>query len=124
MVIAFANNQTLVGKDAVPVIIYTDPVSLDGYDRGTANLMVHSFWAQGSVTKEITHTAQVSNDGTNWVDTSLTRTETGTTADPVQDVSEVHGAFIRFKFTLSLSGGTTAEVGAVTFDLHVLLDHT
>lgn len=30
----------------------------------------------------------------------------------------------RFKFTLSISGGTTAEVGAVTFDLHVLLDHT
>jgi hypothetical protein len=38
-------------------------------------------------------------------------------------VAEVHGAFIRIKFNLSLSSGTGAEVGAVTFDLHVLLDH-
>jgi hypothetical protein len=77
MVIAFANNQTLVALDAVPVTIFTDPVSLEGYDRGTGNLMVHSFWAQGGVVKALTYTAQVSNDGTNWVDSGLSSNKGG-----------------------------------------------
>jgi hypothetical protein len=45
------------------------------------------------------------------------------TTAPAQTISDVHGQLIRFKFLLSISGGTTIEVGAVTFDLHSTLDH-
>lgn len=124
MVIAFANNQTMTAIDGEPSVITTDPVPMRRNDRATANLNVHYIFAQPSATPDIAYQAQVSNDGVHWVDVTGLSDNTGsTTSVPRQVVQEAHGAFIRFKFTLTVSGGSGSEVGGCGFDLHVKLDH-
>ncbi len=119
MVIAFANNQVIVSSDGATSIIYTDPVPLGDADRATANLMVDYIY--NTTAPGFVYQGQVSNDGTNWIDvTGLTDGVTAAITSPAQKVAAVHGAFIRFKYSFKAA---TSVVGAVSFDLHVLLDH-
>ena len=118
MVIAFANNQVMVAASGTTSTIYTDPVPLNGNDRATAHLFVESIF--NADTAGITYTAQFSNDGTNWVDsTDLTDTIAAVTTAPRAKTKSANGAFLRFKLAFAATGGT----GGVTFDLHVLVDH-
>lgn len=118
MVIAFANNQVMVSPDAVTNTIYTDPVPLNGNDRATAHLFVEYIF--NTAVPGVRYQGQVSNDGVNWVDvTALIDSTAAVTSVPRAITATVNGAFLRFKLTFLGSGG----VGAVNFDLHVLLDH-
>jgi hypothetical protein len=118
MVIAFANNQVMVSPDTVTNTIYTDPVPLNGNDRATAHLFVEYIF--NSTAPGVKYQRQVSNDGVNWVDVaSLVDFTAPVTTVPRAVVASVNGAFLRFKLTFLGDGG----VGAVNFDLHVMLDH-
>lgn len=122
MVIAFANNQSLTAVEGNPSTITTDPVPLGNNDRATAMLNVHSLWESNGGGSSLSYQAQVSNDGVNWVNvTALTDTATGVTSTPRQKTEEVNGAYIRFRFTHTIT--TAGETGGVCFDLHVKLDH-
>jgi len=117
MMVAFANNQVIVANASTTSTIYTDPVALGNNDRGTAVLVVHYLFGGGTTT--LTYTAQVSNDGVEWVDTTLT--DSATTAGPAQQtIDDLNGAFVRFKMDYATGSGAT---GGVCFDLPVSLDH-
>ena len=123
-VVVFANNQTLVAVQGTNVNVFTDPVSLNGNDRLSAMLDTHSVVkSNSSSTVTLSHVAQVSNDGgQNYVDSTAVFDST-TAAGVRQIVGTVNGALVRFKFSLAVSGGSTGDVGAACFDLHVNLDH-
>jgi hypothetical protein len=123
MLIAFANNQTLVSVGSTTTTIFTDPVPLGNNDRLTAMLNVHSLVKTGGTTGTLSYTAQVSNDGgQNYVDSaSVVDSVTGTGVEQV--VGTVNAALVRFKFSLLLSGGASSDVLACCFDLHVNMDH-
>ena len=122
MLIAFANNQTMVAQNPTASTIITDPVPLNSDDRATAHLFVESiFNPLAGAGNGISYQGQVSNDGSNWVDvTALTdSTDAVTTPAPKAKVVTVNGAFLRFTFTFKASAG---NIGGCMFDLHVLTD--
>ena len=122
MLIAFANNQTLVAIGSTAVVVFTDPVPLDGNDRASAIWNIHAI-GQTAGSAALTYLAQVSNDGgQNWMDASAV-TDTASTAGVRQDVGAVNGALLRFKYTLHNATAVGTEVSFATFDLHVNLDH-
>ena len=120
MVIAFANNQTLVLIGAGTTTVYTDPVPLGNSDRLTAVSNVHAIGATaGSFAVAVL--AQVSNDGgQSWFDTALSQNLT--LVELQQSIEVVNGELIRFRYQLS-NGAGGATVSFITFDLHVRLDH-
>jgi hypothetical protein len=123
-VVVFANNQTLVTVQGTPTTIFTDPVPLNGNDRLSAMLDVHSIVKGGTVTTgTLVYLAQISNDGgQNYVD-STTVTDTTTATGVRQIVGTVNGALVRFKFTYTASGGSSGDFSGCCFDLHVNMDH-
>ena len=123
MVIAFANNQPMTAIFGTTSVITTDPVPLGHNDRASAMLNTHYVFTQGG-TATLSYQAQVSNDGTNWVDvTALTESVTTATTTPEQVVAAVNGAYLRFKFSLTIAAGSAGDIAGVGFDLHVNLDH-
>jgi hypothetical protein len=123
MVIAFANNQTMIADQTVgSSIITTDPVPMDGNDRVTPHLNVESiFNALAGLNNGISYQGEVSNDGQNWFPVpTLTDYADAVTTVPKAKTIAANGAFLRFTFTFKASVG---NIGGVTFDLHVLLDH-
>jgi hypothetical protein len=123
MLVAFANNQAMTAIDGTPSVITTDPVPLSGNDRASAMLGIHYIFGQGGATISLAYKAQLSNDGTNWVDSStLTDTYGAVTTAPRQKVAAINAAYIRFVYTFTVTGAPD-DVGGVCFDLHVNLDH-
>jgi hypothetical protein len=118
MVTAFANNQVIVAEVGTPSTIYTDPVSLNGNDRGWAILNVHYIFG-GSTSRQLASTPEVSNDGVNWVDGAAAFTAAAAGLDDAGPFT-LYAAQLRFKFVLTIVGGS--GVGAVCFDLHMTLD--
>src|SRR5689334_23211768 len=123
MVIAFANNQTLVAIQTTATVVYTDPVPLNGNDRASCISDLHHLYATAG-TPRLKYQGQVSNDGgVNWVDISSC-TDTLTAAGVRKIVATVNGALLRFAFTLDWSaGGGATDTAGCCFDLHVNLDH-
>ncbi len=123
-VVVFANNQTLVTVQGTPTNIFTDPVSLNGNDRLSAMLDVHSIVKGGAVANgTLAYVAQVSNDGgQNYVD-STTVLDNTTATGVRQIVGTVNGALLRFKFSFTASGGAAGDFAGCCFDLHVNMDH-
>ena len=115
MIMTFAKCQVVVADTGATSDCFTDPISLGENDRGAAILLIHYIYGGGT----LTYTAQVSNDGVEWVDTLLTEGATAAAATPLQEVQDLNGAFLRFKFSLANGGGGQ---GGVSFDLHVDLD--
>lgn len=124
MVTVFADNQSMTAKSGTPSVIYTDPVALGNADRAIPFFMVHALWAWGGgAAATLAYQGQVSNDGVNWVDATGCDDDTTTPTTTPQVLSPppgVFGAFIRFKFTLTVDSG---DLAGATFDLHVKLDH-
>jgi len=123
-VVVFANNQTLVAVQGTVINVFTDWVPMGVNDRASAILTVHSLVkSNASTTVTLAYLAQVSNDGgQNPADEpGLTDSVTATGTERI--VGAVNGALVRFKYTLTVAGGSTGDVGAVCFDLHVYLDH-
>ena len=116
MVIAFANNQVIVTAQSATNTIYTDPVPLNDNDRASCHLLIEYLINAGA--GGVTYLAQVSNDGTNWADTSTTDTTTAVGLRVL--VGSINGAFLRFKISYQAGG---SGIGACCFDLHVMLDH-
>lgn len=123
MLIAFANNQAMTAIHGTASVIRTDPVPLNGNDRASAMFNVHYIFGQAGATVDIAYDAELSNDGTNWVDSSTLADNVGTaTTTPRQIVATVNAAYIRFRYTFTVTGGAN-NIGGVCFDLHVNLDH-
>jgi hypothetical protein len=121
MVIAFANNLTLVCVHGTPTVVYTDWVPMGDADRVAAQTNVHSLFATGG-TASLTYVAQTSNDGgQNPISTTLTAVLNATGVD--QQAGATLGALVRFKYTLQLSGSSAGDIAAVCFDLHARIDH-
>ena len=124
MTIAFANNQAMTAVHGTPSEITTDPVPLNGNDRASAMLNVHYIYALNGAAKVLAYKAQLSNDGTSWVDsTTLVDSASAVTATPRPVVATVNAAFIRFVYTFTVTG-VADDMGGVCFDLHVNLDHS
>ena len=124
MVVVFANNQTLVTVQGSPTTVYTDPVTLGNNDRLSAILNVHSIVKGGLLTTvTLDYVAQVSNDGGQTYINSTSVTDSVTATGAAQKVGTVNGALVRFKYTLTATGGTNGDFAGCCFDLHVNFDH-
>lgn len=121
MIVAFANNQTLVTDDSKGVVtIYTDPVPMNGNDRASAICNVHYLF--GGTSRELAWYGEMSNDGIEYAAVSgLQQTAIITEAVQTPVSATVAGGFIRFRYEFEITGGS--GTGAVCFDLHVRLDH-
>ena len=118
-VVVFAKSQLLVNVDPIVSEIYTDPVSLRGADRAAVHIVLYYAWG-GSTGYSFTAFAEVSNDGVNWVGAGPAVNG----AAPffpftAASVGNVNGAYLRFRYEYSVTG---VGIGAICFDLHVLLD--
>ena len=63
-----ANNQEITSVADVGALMTTDPYRLGDNDRATVMWNVNSIWALGGGTTTLNWSAEVSNDGVNWVD--------------------------------------------------------
>ena len=123
MQVAFANNTVMVTMEGVASIISTDPISLGPYDRASAMFSVEYLHVPAG-TGTISYQAQVSNDGVRWTNvTALTDLSTTPTTTPLQIIAAINGVYLRFVFTFQLGGASAGDLAAVSFDLHVNLDH-
>ena len=129
MIVAFASNQVMVAKGdgsgtGAPMVITTDPVPMNGMNRASAILNVHSYLDAGAQVPRLTAQGQVSNDGVNWVNggPAPTATNAGLQQNATADAE---GQFIRFQYTWAPEDGSNgSEYVFCCFDLHVRLDHT
>lgn len=129
MIVAFASNQVMVAKGdgagtGASMVITTDPVPMNGMNRASAIMNIHSILDAGSQTPQLTATAQVSNDGVNWVDDGPVVVATTSGAQAIK-TADTEGQFVRFQYTLEPEAGASgSDYTFMCFDLHVRLDHT
>lgn len=128
MIVAFASNQVMFAKgntgSGVTQTITTDPVPMSGMNQASAILNVHAYLDPGGQGPQLTATAQVSNDGVNWVDSQLVVTASGTGPQDNQ-TKPAEAQFIRFKYEWAPeTGGSGSDYVFICFDLHVRLDHS
>lgn len=118
MIVAFANNQTMVGAGDASTVITTDPHPVGDANYVEATFNVHSIFATGG-TPDIAYKVQGSNDGQNWFDIGGFSDNTGAaTSAPREKGADVTCAFVRVVYTLTASGGSSSDVVGTTFDLH------
>ena len=121
MVVAFANNQTLVLVGTAGTTISTDPVPMGNNDRLSCISNVHSLGQTGGAV-QVVYTAQVSNDGgQTWISTTIT--DTLNVVGGRRFVGLANGALVRFLFVISNPTGGGTDVSFMTFDLHVNMVH-
>lgn len=118
-VVPFARNQLALGINHVTNEFYTDPVPLYEADRITMHLhLAYAF--SGAGTFEFHGKAEVSNDGTHWVDSGVSADLNFIPPFPVIPVTgAVHGAFLRIHYIFI---GRSPDLCAFCFDIHALLD--
>jgi hypothetical protein len=123
VVIAFANNQTIVAIGNVATEVVTDPVPLNGNDRAACISNCHQIAATAG-TPRLQYEAEVSNDGGANFEPVSAVGDTITAVGLRRVVGLVPGGLLRFRFTLDWSaGGGATDVASCCFDLHVNLDH-
>ena len=117
--VVFAKSQLLLNIDPIISEICTDPVPLRGADRAAVHIVLYYAWG-GSIGYSFVAFAEVSNDGVNWLSTGPS---VGGAAPSfpftAASVGDVNGAFLRFRYHYSVTG---VGIGAICFDLRVLLD--
>ena len=120
MVKVFAQNLTLVCIGAGPVVAYSDPVPLNGYDRLACICRVHSIQTNSALgAPQLAYTALLSNDGGATEVSSAVVTGTLLAAGAAQVVGAVNAAFVQFQFALSNPAAAGGDLSVVCFDLHV-----
>jgi hypothetical protein len=119
MIVAFANNVSMVAVDTTASNVYTDPHPVGDANYVQVAVNAHVLFAAGG-NPTLTYAAEGSNDGQNWFSISaITKNVTSTTdTTPDTDEGDVTCAFIRFKFTLSADTGSGGAITGATFDLH------
>jgi hypothetical protein len=121
MVIAFATNQAMTAIHGTPSIISTDPVPLNGADRVSVVLNVHYLWKAAGAAAVVAYQGEVSMNGSDWIPvTALTENLNAAGIQQLKDIA-VYGAFIRFFFTLTVTG-STGDLGGTCFDVQALVD--
>ena len=115
-VIAFANNQVIVAGPGTTSTILTDPVPMNDSDQLTCHLNVDYIFSVGG--SGLVYTAHVSMDGSTWIPCGVTDSANAI-GTKILGPTTVPAAFVRFE--LKYTAG--AVVGAVGFDLHVMIDH-
>jgi hypothetical protein len=120
MVVVFAKNQTMICIGTGPVTIFTDPVPLRNSDRLSAIANVKDLDTNsGMGVAQFVYTAQFSNDGgQTYVDSSTITASLGASG-VTSTVGAANAALVRFRYELSNSGASGADVSSVCFDLHV-----
>jgi hypothetical protein len=118
-VVNFAANQVMFAQDGTSMNLLTAPHPMGGNDyiEGVWNISSLDKSA-GAVSAVIT--AQISNDGVNWIATSITANQASVPAAPVEINGYVRAAFLRFKFDLDVTG-SPGDMGWTAFCLHVNL---
>jgi hypothetical protein len=96
-VVNFATNQVMVAQHGTDMEFFTAPHPMGGMDYVEAIWNISALdMTAGVVT--LTVTAQYSNDGINWLDsTTLTDNKTSVPSAPVEINGYCRAAFIRFK---------------------------
>ena len=118
-VVSFAANQVMVAQHGTPMSLLTAPHPMGGNDyiEGVWNISSLDKTA-GSVSAVIT--ALISNDGINWIDSSITSNQSSVPAAPVEINGYVRSAFLRFRYDLTVTG-SPGDMGWAAFCLHVNL---
>ena len=118
-VVNFAANQLMFAQQAASMTLLTAPHPMGGNDyiEGVWNISSLDMSA-GTVT--LTITAQISNDGVNWIDSSITANQATVPASPVEINGYVRAAFLRFRYEIDVSG-TPGDLCWAAFCLHVNL---
>jgi len=118
VLVAFAEDQTIVADPDTTREITTDPVALGSNDRASMTALISVLQGPGVPTLALV--AQVSIDGVHWVNQGPSVVAV-IAAGPLPLVkASVNGAFLRFLFRLV--GGTGSVLSVATFDVHVRLD--
>lgn len=124
MIVAFANNQTMVAIDQTASTIYTDPHPVGAANYMEVALNAEVLFTAGGGTATLSYAVEGSNDGQNWFAiTAITKSVTPATQMPDTDGGDVTCAFVRFKYTLSADAGTGGTITGATFDVHANLLH-
>jgi hypothetical protein len=112
--------QTIVASMSAAVGFYSEVIPLNGMDRVVSQLVVNYIWGPAGNTPKLSVTVLASDDGAHFtpVDTAIEKTATGASVDS----RTVTGAYLRFLFGFD-PGQPGTGVGAVCFDLNVLIDH-
>ena len=98
--------------------IVTDPVPTNGQDYQDVRLNIEVLDGTGG-TPTLDLTAEVSNDGQNFMAASVLLI-TGSTTTGLKHVgAQEAAAFVRYKFTLKSVGGAAGDLAWMTCDLHV-----
>lgn len=113
-IVVFAQNQVIVGT-ASSSIATSDPVALYREDRAETIASVHYLF--GGAGAAFTITAQVSNDGTTWIEVLPNLNFTG--AGVGRASIPVAAAFMRFEYKCRGPSGFVVAC----FDVHAELDH-
>ena len=118
-VVNFAANQVMMAQEGTEMTLLTAPHPMGGND------FIEGVWNISSLDKTagtptLTITAQLSNDGISWIDSSITDGQVGVPANPVEINGYVRAAFIRFKYNLVVAG-SPGDTGWAAFCLHVNL---
>ncbi len=119
-VVNFAANQLMYAQQGSDMTLFTAPHPMGGLDYAEIIWNISSL-DNSSGTPTVTVTAQVSNDGVNWINsTTLTDSKSSVPTDPVQISGYARAAFIRFKYELSVAG-SPGDLVWTAFCLHVNL---
>ena len=118
-VINFAADKVMVAQDGTPMTLKSAPHPMGGNDyiEGVWNISSLDKTA-GSVNAIIT--AQISNDGVHYLDSSITSNQSSVPVSPIEINGYVRAAFLRFKYGLHVTG-SSGDMDWTAFCLHVNL---
>jgi hypothetical protein len=122
-VVRFADNLTLMAQDGSDAIIYTDPYQLGGMNYGDVMQNIEVLDGTGG-TPTVDLEAESSNDGQNFIALSALSLLGGTAVGVAEAHGAAHIAYIRFKITLKIVGGSAGNQAWTTLDIHVNFTHS
>jgi hypothetical protein len=116
------HNQVMQCQEGTDMTLFSGAVPMNGADYAQCSLMVHSL-DKTAGTLTLTVTAQMSNDGLGYFEVGIGDAQTAPTSTPVEIGGYARGAYLRFKFNLSLTG-TPGDLGWAAFSLQANLNRS
>jgi hypothetical protein len=118
-VVTYATNQAMYCQHGVDMTLYSAPHPMNGADYAQCSFMVRSL-DKTAGTLTLTITAEMSTDGIGYFEVGIGDAETAPTSTPVELGGFARGAYLRFKYNLSLTG-TSGDLGWAVFCLEANL---
>ena len=120
----FVDNLTLVTQNGNTAAITTDPYPMGGMNYGHAIENIEVLDQTGGGSAKVDLEAQISNDGVEYMALSALSLLANGLTGLAEASGNVTAAYIRFKISLYIDGGSAGDLAWTTLDLHVNFTHT